>query len=107
MAKETTTLSEGFLAGAIMLLLALVYLIPAFLLKAWVLTKLWGWYLVPFFGARPLSLPLAFGLATIASFLVPAHPQCEKDQKWYISASRPFMAPLFDLLAVWIGTFWL
>ena len=39
-------------------------------LNAWVITVFWAWFIVPPFGAVPLSLPIAAGLELFFGFLV-------------------------------------
>jgi hypothetical protein len=37
--------------------------------RGYVLTVLWGWFIVPAFGAHPLSVPLAIGISMLVGML--------------------------------------
>lgn len=51
-------------------LISLVVIIPlSAVLNGWVLTKLWGWFIVPTFGLPELGIVPAIGLAIIIEFL--------------------------------------
>lgn len=41
--------------------------------RGFVLTKLWAWFAVPTFGIVELTLPVAIGIALIASYLTYQH----------------------------------
>ena len=53
----TTALSLGFIALMTML-------------RGFVLSKLWGWFMVPVFGLSPLSVVAGIGVALVVQFLV-------------------------------------
>lgn len=36
--------------------------------RAWAITLVWAWFIVPGFGAAPLALPVAFGLTILHGF---------------------------------------
>lgn len=44
-------------------------IIVSVLLNGYVLSVLWGWFIVPVFGLPALSIPVAIGLALVVSFL--------------------------------------
>ncbi len=45
--------------------------------EGFVLTKLWGWFIVPFFDLPPLSITIAIGISLITAFLT--HQRMAKD----------------------------
>ena len=53
------------LAAFLMLWLSLALMLLGVLSRAFALTLLWAWFVVPAFGAEPLSLPIAAGLITL------------------------------------------
>ena len=48
---------------------ALVLIPVTSILNGWVLTKLWGWFVVPVFGLPALSIAPAIGLSIIVGYL--------------------------------------
>ncbi len=46
-----------------------LFLVVATLWKSFVLVRLWGWFVVPFFQAKPLTIPVAFGLCFIVALV--------------------------------------
>lgn len=46
-----------------------------------VLSRLWGWFVVPQFGVKPLSVLAALGLATTVNF-VTVRVGLKEDEKW-------------------------
>ena len=72
------------------------------LLRGWVLSILWGWFVVPTFNLPQLSIPIAIGLALVVGFL--AHqsidvksPERTGAEKWAHIAMF-FVSPLLSLL---------
>lgn len=79
--STTTKPSLDFWAGLFTPLIAagaLVLLSPLIILRAWVLTMLWGWYVVPAFGAEPLRLIFAFGILMIVMVFRGVRPKSDK-----------------------------
>ena len=74
------------------------------LLHGWVLTVLWGWFVVPQFGVATLSLPTAVGLDILFDFLAYKHSQLpsrsegagDKEVSWAEKFRRAFV-PSFSL----------
>lgn len=54
----------------ILTVMLLVALVASSIFGGVVFQHLWSWFAVPVFGAPPLSLPYAVGVAMIVSFLV-------------------------------------
>ena len=52
----------------------------AILVRAWVLTELWGWFIVPTFGVAAINMPVALGISlTVALFT--QHLQHDKTEE--------------------------
>lgn len=80
---------------------------PLALLWASVFTTLWGWFVVPTFGAPELSIVQALGLSAVLSmFGKPKREEVDyKYIRWAISTS--ISTPLTALFIGWILTFFL
>lgn len=96
----------GFISLIIGAFVGLVLMVAGLtILNAFVLIKLWGWFIVPFFGLPPLIIPVAIGIAMIVSFLaIPINTAKAEDdpavKKGHIISGivRPFVI----LLLGWI-----
>lgn len=47
----------------------LAALIASIFLKAWVITKLWAWFVVAAFALPQISMPVAYGLSVLVTFV--------------------------------------
>lgn len=99
----------ALIIGAIFVVgLLTVVAVPLAILRGFVLTKLWAWFVVPFFGLPALSIPLAIGISLLIGFL--AQSPTAKDVEsgdWKKSFSISILSPLITLFIGWIVTFWL
>ncbi len=82
----------------------LIWIIPVILLRSWVTTMLWAWYIVPGFNVPPIRMSIAFGVMLLIHFVVPRVPSDEKKPLpemigWSIAQ------PLFSLTLGWVGSF--
>lgn len=77
------------------------------ILRGWVASVLWGWFVTPVFGLRPPHLALILGLSTLVSMFVapPKFPEEDEDAKrksllWRLVrfTAIAFGAPLISLL---------
>jgi hypothetical protein len=95
--------------AAILSLMLMIAAIPMALLRAFVLTKLWLWYLVPGFGLAPLTLGYAYGLSLIAGYLTfQFHKSTDKDDGDRVDSAVQtiffgLIYPLLILFAGWVG----
>lgn len=103
---KNSDMETGVVLGVMLPFAFVVYVAPVVLVNAWVLTKLWDWYLIPGFGVAPLRMVYAYGISLIVRFLC-AHYNGPDDRKWQSKIIIPVIAPFFSLLLGWIGTFWL
>ncbi len=60
------------LIGAIVTTVALI--IWGFVISLFVAGKIWGWFMIPFFNAPELTIPLYFGLSCFFALFVPRVP---------------------------------
>ena len=80
----------------------------AFVSACWsgyVLSILWGWFMVPVFHLPTLSIPTAIGIALVIGYLTKqdmSNLKKEEDRKWYSVLFEAFMRPAVSLLVGWI-----
>jgi len=97
--------------AVLIVILGVVVLIGVFtlaiaLLHGFVLMQLWGWFVVPVFGAPSLSLVEAMGIALVVGYLTNQYIPVPKEKKLeYYTAT--FGGPLFVLLLGWILHFFM
>ena len=79
-----------------------VALLALALVQGWVLTVLWGWFVVPTFGVAHLPIAYALGLSATANLFVGAKPST-KDQ----SLSDIFVSSFtYTFVALALGFLW-
>lgn len=88
------------LAGCLLLIVTFV---AGTILRGWVLSVLWGWFVVPFFGLTMLSIPLALGISLLVGILTKEDTDCVKPERsteeaWAYSISSILLGPLLVLL---------
>ena len=71
-------------------------------LRAWVITKLWAWYLVPGFGLATVNLPVAFGISLLIGYLVPTVH--DKEKSWQDNLLQVIINPFVVLFIGWVGS---
>ena len=59
----------ALLVAVLIILGTMVYTVFIYALNGWVLVKMWAWFMVPWFGARPVSITEAIGLSMIVGYL--------------------------------------
>ena len=82
--------------------------------SGYVLTILWGWFVVPTFGMPPLALVPAIGLAVVVGYLThqytPKAAKPEGDGKWDETGrvtAHMLLRPAFTLLMGWVVKQWM
>jgi hypothetical protein len=90
-----------------LLVLTVVAVVLGAVMNGYVLSVLWGWFVVPLFSAPPLSVATAIGLSLAVGMLVSHESSSssgKKDTSDAIAAvvSRVILAPLFTLFVGWI-----
>ena len=80
--------------------------LAASILRGYVFSILWGWFIVPTFGVHPISTPLAIGiLITIGEITRQYVPSKDKDV--WMPICTMILSPLLALLLGWIVRFWI
>lgn len=75
------------------------------ILRGWVLSILWGWFVVPTFGLPALSIPIAIGIGLILAFTThQISLKKEEDKSSGTQFSNTILHPLLILLVGWIVT---
>jgi hypothetical protein len=101
------------LAAAIVIpavLLAMTpFVVAIALLRAFVLRKLWLWFVVPQFGLDALSYPAAIGVALVWSFLCPYPIDYAKEPESTAAkrAVQTFAGPPLALFVGWVVQHWM
>jgi hypothetical protein len=90
--------------------IAVIGVIPlalaAAVLRGYVFSILWGWFIVPTFGVPSISTPLAIGIMiTIGEVTRQYVPT--KDKDIWMPIGTAILSPLLALLLGWIVRFWL
>lgn len=84
-------------------------LVPALIYRAWVLTMLWGWFLVPL-GLPPVTIPLAGGIIMLGMYLTWQAPDDSKETTLKTLArmiARSIISPLFFLGMGFLAHLWM
>jgi hypothetical protein len=94
------------LISLLVLTTAIAFAVAGYLWKGYVLSILWGWFIVPFFGLAPLTVPMAIGVVLIASFLTSRYLHIEDErrpsEKLASVAGHEFLYPAVVLGVGWI-----
>ena len=76
------------------------------MLNGWVLSMLWGWFMVPTLGLPVLSLAPAIGIALVISYLTHQTIDCESKKKELEEkvayAALVILRPFFVLFFGWV-----
>lgn len=85
-----------------------VLIAGAIIARAWVMTVIWGWFVVPAFHMPELTIATALGL-TILVGMFTHHLQDKKEEKADIAQSiiKAFLQPLITLMFAWIVTWFM
>jgi len=105
--RFTNTDKKNIAAAAVVMFSAMFgILFAASLVRAWVLTTLWGWYIVSFFNTKPMPLAVAYGISLIYLYLESA-PTVKDQRSTNEKLLMAFLRPVMVLFYGWIGTFFL
>ena len=82
---------------------AILFGLPASVLRAWVLTKLWAWFVVPASNYGPITIASAFGALLVLSLF----REAKTDDKTLLSdkIGISVIGSLMILSFGWLGTF--
>lgn len=98
----------GKIAGALVAMGMLALWAPMALLDGWVMSKLWGWFMVPTFGLPPIGIAASIGVALIVVHTThqgSSYYDIEKHGAEVVAGrviGRGLFAPLWLLLTGWI-----
>lgn len=93
------------LLAILILVTAVAVSVAGYLWKGYVLSILWGWFIVPYFGVAALSVPMAIGMVLIAGFLTAQYIHIEDERKPYLKLASAFGHEFF-YPAVVLGIGW-
>lgn len=106
--KDSDEMKTGMLVGVLVAILVpvlvAVLIIPSLFLDAFVVTKLWNWFVMNPFHTIKMHYALGLGLALLATFATRTYvPQAKgfKANLWH-SASWTYLGPLMFLLTGYI-----
>jgi hypothetical protein len=71
-------------------------------LNGWVLSILWGWFIVPLFGLPVLSIPYAIGMALIVGMFKGQTKDLSNDDEKVAVVAKIFLFPFIALFIGWI-----
>lgn len=83
----------------------LLIIIPAILLRAWVITWMWLWFAVPF-GLPAIGMAWAVGLSSFAALFTTKPASAKDEDAWDAMAKAAgvmFVSPLLALGTGWIA----
>jgi len=92
--------------AALLLLLAILIAFLSFVMQSYVLSTLWGWYIVPFFNTAPLPLAVAFGITLIYSYLLKIYTT-DATTNIKQTLSGQILLSVVALLFGWVGAHFL
>lgn len=69
--------------------------------KGFVLSTLWGWYVVPFFGLQALPIPIAMGILLIVNSVI-SSGTVPKDKDIKLTMFGTYIGPWLSLFLGWL-----
>lgn len=88
-----------------------VLLVAGSIWNGYVLSVMWGWFVVPTFDLPQLSIPAAIGASMVASYLTakPTAHRDDRDSNEILSGAlaHTFLLPLFAMGLGWIVNLWM
>jgi len=82
---------------------AIIVVVAASILNGWVLSVMWGWFVVTAFNAPPLSVPAAIGVGMVVSFLTAKRQTESKKGGWEDLTGELLFAVFYPLAALALG----
>jgi len=73
------------------------------IVRSYVISTLWGWYVVPFFSMQPMPMVIAFGLSLMISYLTPFNHTADTRTS-SAKIQYAIYQPLVAILLGYIGT---
>lgn len=97
--------ATSIVAGIMLLLSPLIFL--AIVVRTFILSTLWGWYIVHHFGVEPLPMVIAFGISLLSMYLMWPLMNHEDKRTWKQKLGTMVAAPVLVLFMGWVGTFFM
>jgi hypothetical protein len=88
--------SEGCLAAVI----GTVVSVPLFIYQGWVATLLWGWFVVPTFGAEPIPITVAIGVGALVWLVAPKSGSVADQESDHTPLSRALLVALNCIVGI-------
>ena len=104
------TVIVACLIGIPIVILVMLLATPAMLLQAWVMTVLWGWFVVPFISLPVMTMKTALGMVVLSGLLrfqVYCKDEREPTEKVITGLCHMFVAPLVTLFIGWVVYTWM
>lgn len=99
MSDLLTTVLAGLVALLGVTLIIVIIITTSALVNGYVLSILWGWFVVPTFGLAPLSIPAAIGLAMVVHYLTYNYNDAkDPDCKWWIPVTVTVVRSVIALI---------
>lgn len=102
-------IGAALLAGIAILLIGALIVVPLAILRGWVFSVLWGWFIVPIFGLPALGIATAIGVMFTVTYLVSgskaneiAEARKKEDPEWKTKLFNLFLEPLVVLGLGWV-----
>lgn len=91
-------------AAVLAFLIGIVFL-PVMLLNAWVLVKLWAWFIVPNFGLPALPFVAAAGIVLIVRHVTPIKVPAKDDEKKHDTLTLTILSVVMPFYTLGLGWF--
>jgi len=99
--------TDELLAETVIKITIIFILILVCVLRAWVIMKLWNWYIAPVFGIPELTVAYSFGVSLLVFYMVYRRARSDENESPLALITSAVMAAGFALLFGWIGTFFI
>jgi len=104
MTKESTIAAAIVVIGLLIAIPGIIFLMA--IINAFVISTLWGWYIVPFFLSKPLPLSIAFGLSLLIGYMQSGLYR-KDDRETKEKIIQAIVVPSVTLFFGWAGTFFI
>jgi hypothetical protein len=90
---------------------ALAVIIAHLIYEGWVISKLWSWFVQPYFVPVVMTIPLAIGISALVNTLKPSpvieYPDDTPKKAFLRAIKAAFLFPTITLLGGYVATFFL
>lgn len=87
--------------------LVLLFLPWQIMLRGYVISKLWAWFIVPTFHQPNLRIPVALGISTLIGMFFVGVKQDDTNKEWYHPFMVGFLSSVLFLFFGWIYSLFL